>query len=199
MTVVFMPIANHPEVVASSLGITTEVITGDRPNQCMPKNMRKTHDMLFSDMVMSRLEMDLLAMLLATAIEDPQAQEVCEQTRAEMAKESSTKSFDLRYQFDTTTISNWLQIKKDDVRGTMRKVARTIMSRPIGLHQHGVSQDNDFSYISPFRKIEWKRGILSITIAGEALTLMLDLTRGYANINLPTFVSLNSAYGKRLY
>lgn len=182
-------------VVVSSPIVNVQTVRGDEPSRQPPRNMRKSHDMLFSDLVMGRLEMDLFAMLLATAMDDPRAQEV---RRSIVENQHKEESYELMYQFSTEALVSWLNIEKESVRGTMRQVAEKIMSRPVGLHRYQTKEDG-FAYISPFRKIEWKRGVLSIIITGEALVLMLDITRGYGNVNLPVYFALKSAYAKRLY
>lgn len=62
-------------VVVSPPIVNVQTVRGDEPSRQPPRNMRKSHDMLFSDLVMGRLEMDLFAMLPA-AMDDPRAQEV---------------------------------------------------------------------------------------------------------------------------
>lgn len=185
--------------VISTPIVRVQTIHGEDPSIRPPQNMRKSHDMLFSDLVMSRLEMDLFAMLLATAMDDPRAQEVRRLiVDDQLNKKGGEESYELMYKFSTEAIVSWLNIEKDSVRGTMRQLAQKIMSRPIGMHRYKPKEDG-FCYISPFRKIEWHRGILSIIITGEALALMLDITRGYGNVNLPAYFALKSVYAKRLY
>lgn len=146
----------------------------------LPKHIKKTHTLLFSQQDLSQREADLFALMLAN-----------------MNPKDWEKHTSPTYEFSSTQLSRWLDIEPKALASTLAPVADRLTQKNIGLPVKDSSQEFDF--VSIFKRCTYKNRKLTMIPNDELMNEYIEYSNGYALINTASFLGLKGEYSKRLY
>lgn len=90
---------------------------------------------------------------------------------------------------------NYADFEKDISSNRLKKLANTITSQKI---HYEVSEDK-WTYLVLFPMVSYESGELKVTIIDKALKYLLELAKGYTNIDKQSIFSLKSSVSMRMY
>lgn len=151
-------------------------------NQLPSEFFKKSHNLVFSQLALSAVEHDIMALFL---------------TR--LAKEDwSGCDNPPRYLFGSDVLEEWFGIRKTYLFSSLLTPSDRLSKRRIGVVSEGKKGKGGFDFIPLFNRLRYKDGVLLIVPNGELREQYLCLSQGHSQVPHRQFRKLKSEYSKRL-
>ncbi|HIF9267459.1 replication initiation protein [Photobacterium damselae] len=150
-------------------------------SDCLPKHIKKGHQLVFSRQDLSAREADMFALMIAHM------------------KGRDWEQSTPHYEFTSHQLSEWLGVEPKHIGSNLSPVANRLASRKIGIKQENSKGDIEFDYRPLFKHIAYKKGILTMVPNDMLKSEYIEYNQGFALINTRVFFDIKKEYSKRLY
>lgn len=148
----------------------------------LPKHIKKGHQLVFCRQDLSSRESDLFALMIATM------------------KEEDWKGQVPEYEFSSTQLSEWLNIKPKYISSTLDPVAKRLTSRTVGIRVLNENKKvEEFEYRPIFKTIKYANRKLTMVPNDALKDEYIEYNHGFALINTRNYFHINKEHSKRLY
>lgn len=166
----------------------TNLVTTDDMDQLSGEFFKKSHRLVFSQLSLSAVEQDILALLLT---------KVSKQDWNEFYNEETKQLTVPEYAFTADVLAQWLGMAtKRTLYATISKPAERLSSKTIGIRDDA---NKRFVFMPLFKKIQYQDGVLSITPNDELFKEIFVISKGHAQVPHKAFRALKGEYSKRLF
>lgn len=159
--------------------IETEKIK-DLPSQFF----KKSHKLIFSQLRLTPIEHDLFALFLTRL----------NKTHWENFRDGKTIDAP-SYKFNNTVLAEWFNERPQGLYSLLKDPAHRLVGRAIGIDDG----ENNFQFLSLFKKVEYKKGVLQLVPNEMLMNEFLGVSHGHSQIPHKIFRSLKKEYAKRIY
>ncbi|CAM4057370.1 MULTISPECIES: replication initiation protein [Pseudoalteromonas] len=147
----------------------------------LPKHIKQGHKLVFSRKDLSQREADLFALMMA------------------QMKSGDWANTTPQYTFTASQLSEWLKIDSKHVGSILSPAAERLSSYKIGIKVENEDGDEDFDYKPLFKRIRYKKGLLTMVPNDMLESEYIEYRQGFALITTKTYLDIKQEYAKRLY
>lgn len=147
----------------------------------LPKHIKQGHKLVFSRKDLSQREADLFALMMA------------------QMKSGDWVNTTPQYTFTASQLSEWLNIDSKHVGSILSPAAERLSSYKIGIKVENEDGDEDFDYKPLFKRIRYKKGLLTMVPNDMLESEYIEYRQGFALITTKTYLDIKQEYAKRLY
>lgn len=162
----------------------TTVIETEKIKDLPSRFFKKSHKLIFSQLRLTPVEHDIFALFLTRL----------NKTHWESFKAGTTIDAPA-YKFNSTVLSDWFNEKPQALYSLLRDPAHRLVGRVIGIEDG----ENNFQFLSLFKKVEYKKGVLQLIPNEMLMNEFLGVSHGHSQIPHKIFRKLKKEYAKRIY
>ncbi|PSU31668.1 replication initiation protein [Photobacterium lutimaris] len=148
---------------------------------------KKSHEMVFSQLALSPVEHDLMALMLTRLSEDHWEEEVIGESK---------RKINPTYEFGIDVLCDWLGVKSADIYNVTQEPASRLAGRKIGIKN---SKAKKYRFTPLFEDLIYENGTLTMIPNNALMEQYIGLTKGHSQIPQKVFRNLKRENAKRLF
>lgn len=165
------------------------LVTTDHFDQLSTEFFKKSHRLVFSQLSLSAIEQDVLALFL-TKLSKAKWEDFSDENGCLIPGSVP------EYAFTADVLAKWLNKDKRALFATLHKPASRLIQKTIGIRDDAKKR---FIFLTLFTKISYENGTLTLKPNEELFKEIFVVSKGHAQIPHKEFRSLESEHAKRLF
>lgn len=178
-------IINNDKYAMNKADIESTVISTQKPKDLKSVFFKKSHNLVFSQLSLSPVEHDILALFL-TKLNKDHWQPFIE------GKQIHSPT----YKFSSDVLSSWFGVESSRMYSTLKEPAQRLSSKSIGIKD---SKSQKFQFRALFKEITYDNACLVIVPNDLLMNEYLAISGGHSQVPHRTFRDIKKEHAKRLY